>query len=371
MVFGVLFFGALVLVVAVALPLWKPMLIAAVLASTVSRWNERLTHRLGGRRALAAGLSTAAVLLLVLMPLITIVATIAGQAASAAREAFEVFRVALSARGGQGLLRLARFLPDSVEGFAVRALAALRQAGFEVQGAPGAADTGRWAAAGVASALSMVSNVSFHFVMMLIAFYCLLCDGYRLVNWAVSVLPIPGRDTREVIDEFKATSRNLIASTVVTGLVQAGVATVGYVVAGVPKAWFFGVVTFIASAVPSVGTGLISVPVCALLALMGRPVAALLLLAWSLMVVGTLDNALRPMLLKGEMHLHGGLVFFSFIGGIMVFGAVGLLVGPLALAMFMTLLRIGQRDFAMKGNDAKPATLPPPPPPEGGGDASG
>ena len=73
-------------------------------------------------------------------------------------------------------------------------------------------------------------------------------------------------------------------------------------------------------------------------------IAALFLALWGLLVVGMVDNVVKPLLVKRGMNMHGGLVFFSLLGGLSAFGTVGLIAGPLVVSFFLALVRIYQRD---------------------------
>jgi predicted PurR-regulated permease PerM len=114
-----------------------------------------------------------------------------------------------------------------------------------------------------------------------------------------------------------------------TALAQGTVATVGYVVAGVPQALVLGLLTVFASVVPTVGSGLVWVPVTAGLWLSGRSGAALTTLIFGL-VVSLTDNVLRPLLSRyAALRIHGLLLLISMLGGLALFGGWGLLIGPL------------------------------------------
>ena len=77
----------------------------------------------------------------------------------------------------------------------------------------------------------------------------------------------------------------------------------------------------------------------------GHPYMSLFLAIWGVAVVGLIDNVVKPLLIKGELEMGGAVVFFALIGGIGAFGMVGLLIGPLAVATFLTLLRMYRRDY--------------------------
>ncbi len=133
-----------------------------------------------------------------------------------------------------------------------------------------------------------------------------------------------------------------------------------------PNPAFFGLVTFFASFLPSVGTAIVAYPLAGLLLLLGKTWQAIFLAAWAAAVVGLVDNLLKPILIRGGVQIHGVVIFFSLIGGVLVFGAIGLLVGPLAVSFFLAVVRFGQRDFAPEEPDASADDGGPeePPPPE-------
>jgi predicted PurR-regulated permease PerM len=181
--------------------------------------------------------------------------------------------------------------------------------------------------------------------MFLVAFYGMLIDGDCLARWLIRTIPLPPGQTKEILQEFRRVSRSVLRSTLLTALVQAAIAVVGYVITGVPQPVFFGVLTFFAAFLPTLGTGLVAVPLAGLLLLSGQTWQGIFLAAWGVLVVGLVDNLLKPILIRGDAEMHGVLVFFSLIGGVIVFGAVGLVVGPVALSFLFAVIRLGARDL--------------------------
>jgi predicted PurR-regulated permease PerM len=324
--------GSTVLLAAVFWPIWKSLLIGTVFAATCNRWHSRLTRTLWNRSYLAAGVMTIGVVLVILGPL-------AWLAIEAIRQAVDAATWARSALERGGLHGMVRALPDSIESM-VRPL--IPRAAGALPSAP--AEAGRWAATQMQSALVALSDFAFELAMMLITFFFVLTDGKRLVDWMCAVSPMGAGRTRELLDECRLVARSVIGSNFLTGIAQAAVATVGYLIAGAPKPVFFGLATLLASFIPSVGTAIVALPLAGLLYLMGNPVAALFLAAWALLVVSLVDNLLRPMLIRGDVQIHGAVIFFSLIGGILLFGFTGLIVGPLALGVFTSLVRFHNRD---------------------------
>ena len=119
----------------------------------------------------------------------------------------------------------------------------------------------------------------------------------------------------------------LVSSTATAGA-QAVAALLGFLLVGVPSPLFFFALTFIMAFVPAVGGGGTTVAVAGFVLLTGRPMAALFLALWGLIVVGLADNALKPLLMKASVQLHGALIFFALLGGLTFFGAVGLIGRP-------------------------------------------
>jgi predicted PurR-regulated permease PerM len=181
--------------------------------------------------------------------------------------------------------------------------------------------------------------------MMLIALFFLLVQGEEVVAWLDHISPLRPGQTRELLTEFKKVSFAVIVSTVITAGVQALAALIGYLMARVPHPLFFAGMTFFFAFIPAIGAGVVCLAAAALLALTRHPYAALFLGIWGLVVVGLVDNIVKPYLIKAGMEMRGGVVFFALIGGLGAFGIVGLLVGPLVVALFLALLRIYDRDF--------------------------
>jgi predicted PurR-regulated permease PerM len=309
------------LVLVVFFPLWKPLLWGAVFAALVSRLHNRTAKRLWNRRYLSATIYTLLAGMLIVAPL----TALAIEAVQQAQDAAVLLRNAVG-KGGVGAL--IRALPDSIESW-VRQV--VPRSMYKLPTAD--AQTGWWAALQLQNVVSTLSEFAFDLAMMMIAFFFVLADGRRFVTWVAQVSPMGAARTTELIDECRSVARSVIGSNFLTGLTQAAVATAGYLIAQAPKPLFFGLLTLLASFIPSVGTALVSLPL-----------AALLLAAWSLLIVAVVDNLMRPLLIKSDMQIHGAFIFFSLIGGIILFGFTGLLLGPLALGLFTSLVRYHARD---------------------------
>jgi predicted PurR-regulated permease PerM len=207
----------------------------------------------------------------------------------------------------------------------------------------------------VLAALASATHLLVELGLMLVALFFFLRDGSRLMKWIRDNVPLPAAELDSLLQDLRGVSKSVVAGHVATGAVQAGIATLGYVIAGVPSALLFGLLTFIASFIPSVGTAVAGLPAIGLLVILHRGGWAIFLAAWMVLLVGTLDNLLRPLFMRGGAgHLHGALVFFSLIGGMLMFGPMGLVVGPLGLVFFLAMARAVTR-ASRSGERAAPA----------------
>lgn len=327
---------AVVLTALVIKPFWAAFFVAAVLAATFHPVMEWLAKRLRGRRQLAAALITLAVLLAVVLPVAGLGAVLVNQAL----DAVAWIRRALEYEGVWGLIRR---LPGPFEDLARRALAALPNPQQQVQQL--AKDQGGTAAAAVGTVLSATGSFVFQMTMMLIALFFFLTDGRKLIHWVGEALPLRRGQFHELLEEFRRTSVSVLVSTVATAGVQTAAALVAYLIARVPNTIFLTLVTFVVALIPSIGGASVVVVVGLVQMATGQMGWGAFLVGWGLLVVSLSDNLARPLLLKGGMELHGGIVFFALIGGLAVWGTVGLILGPLVVTFLISVMRLYRRDY--------------------------
>ena len=193
----------------------------------------------------------------------------------------------------------------------------------------------------VVSRLSAVTRGTFSFlfnvVLMLYAMFFFLCDGPRMLTSITRHLPLSGADTDRVVGRFVSVSRATLTSTVVIGVIQGTLGGLGFAVAGIPGAVFWGTMMTILSMIPGIGATLVWLPGCIYLFLVGKTVTAIVLMLYCALIVGSIDNLLRPRLIGKGTQMHDLLVLLSTLGGIAMFGMVGFILGPIIAALFITL----------------------------------
>ncbi len=324
------------LVGAVVWPLASALFIAGVLAVVLAPLENYLSARLGGRRGLASGILVLAVLFLLIGPLIGLTTFLVTEATEGAKFILDTAR-------SEGVSGLVDRLPGPLDAWATSVLARLGDLGQLLERQ--VSERGAKAASAIASVLAAAGSFAFELVMMLIALFFILVHGGEFLAWLDSASPLRPGQTRELYEEFKKVSYAVIVATLVTVLVQAIVALVGYLIAKVPHPIFFATDTFFVGMIPAIGAAGVCLFAALILLITGHPYMALFLAIWGMVVVGLIDNVVKPFLIKGDLEMGGAVVFFALIGGIAAFGMVGVLIGPLAVASFLALLRMYQRDF--------------------------
>jgi predicted PurR-regulated permease PerM len=340
-VFTVLIVLSLVLLALVVQPFAKSLFFAAVLTGALYPLYERLRKRLKNRRNLSASILCTAAVLALLMP-------VGGVAAFVIKESVNGVRLVSDTVRSEGVQGLIDHLPNPLHRAATSLLEHLPTDSEEELNdllQKKASEQSGQAARAVTGALAATGSILFQSAMMLIAFFFLLVDGKQLVDWIEDVSPLERGQSTELLLEFRKVSVSVLVSTLATAGVQAVSAFVGYLIARVPHPVFFASLTFFVAFVPALGAGGAVLAVALLTLTLGHPWLALFLALWGILVVGMVDNVVKPLLVRRGMDMHGGIVFFSLLGGLAAFGSVGLIAGPLVVSFFLALVRIYKRDF--------------------------
>ncbi len=343
--FLALMIGAAVLFAFVLTPLAAELVIAAVFAAVLWPAQQWLSKRMRGKRGLAAGVLTSLVVVLLLGPVATIVTFVIRDGADGVRFISEAVH-------SDEVAALVDYLPEGARASVRAGIDRVpRDVGELMDTVNGYTDE---AVSTAGKALAATGSVAFGTVMMLIALFFLLVRGSELVAWLGNVSPLGREQTNELFVMFRKVSYSVIVATGVTAAVQAVAALLGFFIARVPSPYFFALVTFFCAFIPAIGAAVVCLFAALLLLVTGHPYMALFLAVWGLVVVGLVDNLVKPLLIKRGIEIHGAIVFFSLIGGIAMFGAIGLMIGPLAVSLFLTVLRMYHRDYT-PGDSRVPA----------------
>lgn len=344
---------AVVLVIWISYPFAEALLMAAVLASAFSPWFERFAAKLGNRRTLAGGLFVAGVVFALVLPIGGIIMAVAQQA----DDAFQAMRTTFQADGVDGLIDE---LPGQLPAMARDAMSRLPRAQQQIEELVKSM-TGK-VLGGVGYLFVATGGIVFQISMMLVAFFFMLVDGPVLVAWITKVSPLRTDQMKELLRDFRDVSVAVLAGSVGTALVQSVVALLGFWIAGAPHPLLLSVAAFVGAFVPMVGAGAVVIVTAAVLFLTGSSSSALFLGIWGVAVVSSMDNFVKPYLMRGRLEVNTGVIFFALLGGVAAFGPVGLLAGPLVIAFFLAVVRMCQKELTELDDVVVPAPAAPPAP---------
>jgi len=351
---------ALLLVVfGLVLVVFRPFLIVLGLATALTLLlkplHRRLTGWLGDRDGTAALLIVLGLTVVILIPVLAILTAIASQALSFYQwvmprlttvELEELWNENLPAQL-DWLKQLPAFAQGRLADFVTAALSRLAEAANTL----------------IQGAVTGLSTAAFELVLMLIMLYFFLRDGPRFRAQIRRVSPLSKEEADQVLNQAAGTMRGALKALLLVPLIQGALATVGYWAFGVPNALLWGGITTLIAFLPLIGTPLVWIPICIYLWLDGHPWQSVTLAVYCTLVVTSIDNFLRPWIMRGSTNIHPLWSFLAILGGLISFGALGLLVGPLIVSLGVSAVRIYEMDVLRprppESNPAIPAQAPP------------
>lgn len=289
----------------------------------VYHWYLRRT---GYQRGWAAGLSVFTTLMLVIVPMVVLFALMAADAVSLADKAqqwLEPYRPRLE----HELERLSRGNSIMFFGYEITA----RDVAEKIQAASG--QVGSFLLTAFKSAIGGILNGALMLFITLYTLFFFYLDGETFLVWLRRLLPLTPAQSRRLLHDFFATARVSLTTVFVIGVVQGTLGGLAFWVCGIPAPFFWGMLMALASVIPSVGAQIILVPGYVLLMLTGRLWTGVGLMIFSSLVIGHVDNLLRPYLVKRGVNLHELLVFLSTVGGLTLFGFWGVIIGPVIASL--------------------------------------
>lgn len=195
-----------------------------------------------------------------------------------------------------------------------------------------------------ATILGNVATLVSHFFIMIFVVFYVLRDGKEMIHQARLLSPLKTEQEDRIINGIHVVGGSVLLGTLATAAFQGLVGGIGLAIVGIPGL-FWGTVMGFSSLIPIVGTSLVWIPSVVYLILLGKMKYAVFLVAWNILLVGSIDNFLRPFLMGGEGRMSPFYVFLAIIGGVQYFGLVGILYGPLILSFAMIMLYIYQVEY--------------------------
>ncbi|QHE88715.1 AI-2E family transporter [Hydrogenophaga sp. BPS33] len=354
----VLLVAATVAFVWILLPFYGTILWGAIIALLFTPLYRWLLPRMGERRNLAALTTLAAAIVVVVMPAVLV-------ASSLAREASQLY-----ARIESGELKPAqtlRHMFDALPDWLTDLLARFGLGNFELLQRKLAQILTQGSQFIATQTLNFGQDLLGLVVGLFIALYLayfLVRDGGALVRSIRMAIPLPPEDKQELLQQMGTVLRATVKGNLVVAVVQGALGGLAFWALGINAALLWAVLMAVLSLLPAVGAGLVWGPVAIWLFATGQTLEAIGLVAFGVLVIGLVDNVLRPLLVGKDTGMPDYLVLISTVGGIAVMGINGFVVGPVIAAMFVavwdigTATRVRARAAAMATDDAGAQALP-------------
>lgn len=355
--FALLFLYLLYLLMA---PFGTSLIWATVVGIATFPLYERLRERFRGRDGAASAVMTLLVLLVFVLPTVGLVVLLAG-------EASDTYRVLESAAqsgkvpGFDTIRAHPSFGPWVARGESILQF-------FNVDLGAGLLPAAKQAVSSLLGfARGLLKNVFislFNLLLMLVILFFIYRDGRRLQEEFWTVIPLPVADKKLLKENLSRVLTAGVIGILGTCIAQGILGGIGFWIGGLPSPVLFGSLMAIAALVPFVGTAMFWLPGGIYLLLAGKIAKGIFLLAWGVLVVGSADNVIRPLLIGGRAELPFSLMALGALGGFAAFGLIGVVIGPVLISLSLVF-------FAMYKARAHLDAIPGPPGDGPGGEGKG
>lgn len=321
-------------------PFLQPIIMAILIGLLAYPAHERLVTVLRGRESIASVISCVALLLIIVIPTLVLLVAVLKQGINYSVVVREwatqenIHQIMAYPWVHEVLSRITEILPEG----------ALDHDNIRAKALEGAGYMGRQFAGVSTSILGSVTQFVINFLLLLFVLFFVLRDHDKLIAFLHRAVPLSRTEEETLFVEVKAVSKSALLGSLLTALTQGVVGGFALWLAGFPGV-FWGAVMAFTSLIPFVGTALVWVPAALYLLVTGEIEWAIFLVLWGVLVVGSIDNFLRPLFMQGA-SMNTVVVFFSLIGGLQVFGLIGLIYGPLIFSLAMVLFKLYENEFS-------------------------
>lgn len=313
-----------------------PMFMAGIFSAILSPAHRWLTTKIGGRENVASILVIVGIVVLVLAPLSILIGVVVAQAISVSQsvtpwvqsfineptaitaymEKFHYYKELLPYRAV--IIEKAGMVVGNISTFLINSLS---------------------------SVTMLTVNAVFSSVIMIYVMFYFLTMGEVLLLKILYFLPLHDRDERRLLRRFTSVTKATLKGTLIIGAIQGFICGLAFAFAGIQGPVFWGTVMAVMSIIPAFGTAIVWVPALIILALKGDFFGVGILAVLCGAVAGNLDNVLRPRLVGKDTEMHDLFVLFGTLGGISMFGVLGIIIGPIVAALFITIWELYGKAF--------------------------
>jgi predicted PurR-regulated permease PerM len=313
------------------------LILAAIFSGLLYPSYLKILHSLKNRSALSAGTTLIITALAFGLPLAGFTGMVTSEAIQISKKARPIVKEVLDNN-----LSLSEKIPDwlpfkeKIEPFNETIV----KKGFEATSAMGS-----WLVASLSSATKGTVDFFISLFIMFYAMFHFLIHGPQLLRTFASLLPLSEEDRTEVMSRGLMVTRASLKGIMIVGLVEGILVGLALWMAGIEGSAFWGSVVFLLAAIPGLGASLIWLPASVYLLFIGSTGWGIGLAVWGVLVVGLVDNLLRPWIVGNDAKLPDLVILISIFGGIISFGPLGIIIGPVIAALLDTILNIYKKTF--------------------------
>ncbi|MDE0779402.1 MAG: AI-2E family transporter [Alphaproteobacteria bacterium] len=314
------------------------VLMAVVFSALLHPVYRRVRAVTRARPSVTSGLVMLIVLVAVGIPLLVVAGLVAAEALGISKAVSPWIQGQLRGESALGF-KLPTWLPFNadIEPYKTQIIAKLGEA---------AAGAGKFFFESIREVTRGTFAVLLNLFVFLYAMFFFLMRGPELLDSALRYLPLNEPDRDRLIDRGLTVTKATLKSILIIGVLQGLLVALAFWVLGIEGAAFWGTMVLILSAIPGLGSAIVWVPAAVYLFTVDQFWPGMALSLWGVLVVGLVDNILRPRLVGEEAKIPDLLILLSILGGIAGFGVVGIVVGPILAAVFLTVLDIYRTVFA-------------------------
>jgi predicted PurR-regulated permease PerM len=355
-----LLFACLYLAYLILNPFIHTIILSFLMGSIAVPVYEKLLIRLKGRRNLAAFIVVVGFVAIIFVPLVLFLSALVNQAITTVTQINEWFRAG-------NLQEFAQKAEIQVILSRLNALLArfgiheINPKNWDI-GTPLITITkyvGQFIVSHGKAFLSNAVQLLMHTLIMVVLVFYVIRDNHKILKKLKDLSPLREDQEDRILNLVRSVARSAILGNFATAVAQGIAGGIGFLIVGIPPL-FWGTMMAVSSLIPVVGTALVWVPAVVYLIIVGKLKWAIFFGLWCILVVGMLDNVIRPLFMKGAGEMSTLLVFISIMGGVQYFGLLGVIYGPLILGSAFVLLYIYEMEFLKPKPDPAAPSSPPP-----------
>ena len=340
----------LLVVLRVLAPFASVLLLAVVAAGLIYPHYERLVKALHGHRKSAAIIVCVLLLVMVLVPLSIIATDVSGEALGF----YEMTTTELTERGVLERLQQRQERIEWINSFLEPTGVVLTAEDVSDRLTTAGVRLGAFFYKQGVSVAKGLAQFVFGFIFWVVVIFYLLVDGGTARKWFGDTLPMPIDEQRLLSERFMEMASSLVVGNGLAGIIQGVAGGVVFAAAGLPGPVLWGAVMGVLAFIPVIGISIVFIPAFLILLIAGETTKAFVVFVPLALIATVVEYWLKPMLVGRRGQMHTLLVFLSLIGGLAAYGAVGILVGPLMMTAFLTLVSIYREHYSPWLSVARP-----------------